>query len=150
MARRLRGCTRHPVHRCHLHTAIQHRFSRLLGRDLSDHPVRFLPENPNGTGRVQVEIHVTPAAGGRSHRYDRTRICPLFDATATITATVAGAAPLTTVVNVPAPTDEDLRSDYWQRLVQPNQCADQQASLMDSAVVTAVGDLFLGAGTGLQ
>lgn len=129
--------------------SIQHRFSRLLSRDLSDPAVR-VERIPNGDGLVRVEIHVRPAAGGRVHRYDRTYVCPLFDTTATITATTLGGPTLTRVVEVPAPTDETLRSDYWQRFPMPSRCISAQSSEVDAVVAREIGDLFLGAGAGAQ
>lgn len=131
------------------HETIQHRFSRLLGADLSDPPLRVLI-NPNGDGRVQVELHVRPAAGGRVHRYQRTKVCPLFDTTITLTATATGAPTLTRAVEVAAPTDETLRADYWQRFPMPTRCIEAQMSEVTSAATREIGDLFLGAGAGAQ
>lgn len=131
------------------HETIQHRFSRLLGASLSDPPLR-VQMNPNGNGQVQVELHVRPAAGGRVHRYQRTNLCPLFDTTAAITATTVGGPTLTRVVEVPAPTDETLRSDYWQRFPTATRCIEAEISEVTSVVTREIGDLFLGAGAGAQ
>lgn len=127
--------------------SIQHRFTRALHEDLSMPPIRVL-NNPNGDGRVSVAISVRPA--GRVHRFGGSSVCPLFDTTATITAVVTGGAPLTRVVEVPAPTDEALRSDYWQRIPTPSRCMEQQGGEVGNVVVGAIGDLFVGAGVGHQ
>lgn len=129
--------------------SIQHRFSRLLGADLSEPPLR-VQISPYGDGRVRVDLHVRPAAGGRVHRYDRTYVCPLFDTTATITATATGGPTLTRTVEVPAPTDETLRSDYWQRFPMVTRCIEAQMSEVESVVTREIGDLFVGPGAGAQ
>lgn len=131
------------------HETIQHRFSRRLGADLSDPPLRVLI-NPNGDGQVRVELHVRPAAGGRVHRYGESNVCPLFDTTVTLTATATGAPTLTRTAEVPAPTDETLRGDHWQRFPMPTRCIEAQMSEVTSAATREIGDLFLGAGAGAQ
>jgi len=84
------------------------------------------------------------------HRYDRTYVCPLFDTTATITATATGGPTLTRTVEVPAPTDETLRSDYWQRFPMVTRCIEAQMSEVESVVTREIGDLFVGPGAGAQ
>jgi hypothetical protein len=130
-------------------TEVQHRFSRQLGQDPSSPPVDITMRS-GGAGQVSVELHILPSPGNRVHRYGGTRICPLFDTTAIITATVTEGPTLTRGIQVTAPDDALLRTDTWQRFARPEQCLQEQSSRVVRAVTAAIGDMFLGEGVGAQ